>query len=52
MYDDVVASGLSVAGHVNVGLGISATTESYFASDVNVDGNFLVKGSGNDYCCK
>jgi len=42
---DVVASGLSVAGHVNVGLGISATTESYFASDVNVDGNFLVKGS-------
>ena len=42
---DVVASGLSVAGHVNVGLGISATTKSYFASDVDVTGNLLVKGS-------
>ena len=48
---DVVASGLSVAGHVNVGLGISATTKSYFASDVDitgdldVTGNFSLKGS-------
>ena len=48
---DVVASGLNVAGYLNVGLGISATTKSYFASDVDitgdldVTGNFSLKGS-------
>ena len=40
---DVVASGLSVAGHVNVGLGISATTKSYFASDVDIYGPLTVE---------
>ena len=42
---DVVASGLSVAGHVNVGLGISATTKSYFASDVDITGDLDVTGN-------
>ena len=40
---DVVASGLSVSGHVNVGLGISATTKSYFASDVDIYGPLTVE---------
>ena len=40
---DVVASGLNVAGHLNVGLGISATTKSYFASDVDIYGPLIVE---------
>ena len=40
---DVVASGLNVDGHVNVGLGISATTKSYFASDVDIYGPLTVE---------
>lgn len=42
---DVVASGLSVAGHVNVGLGISATTKSYFSSDVDIYGPLTIDSS-------
>lgn len=40
---DVVASGLNVAGYLNVGLGISATTKSYFASDVDIYGPLIVE---------
>ena len=40
---DVVASGLSVAGHVNVGLGISVTTKSYFNADVDIYGPLTVE---------
>ena len=40
---DVVASGLSVAGHVNVGLGISVTTKSYFNTDVDIYGPLIVE---------
>ena len=40
---DVVASGLSVAGHVNVGLGISVTTKSYFSTDVDIYGPLTVE---------
>ena len=42
---DVVSSGINLDGHINVGLGISATTKSYFSSDVDITGSFLVKGS-------
>ena len=40
---DVVASGLNVAGHVNVGLGISVTTKSYFNTDVDIYGPLIVE---------
>ena len=42
---DVVQNGLDVDGHVNVGLGISVTTKSYFSSDVDITGSLLVNGS-------
>ena len=40
---DVVANGLDVAGHVNVGLGISVTTKSYFNTDVDIYGPLIVE---------
>ena len=45
---DVVGSGINVDGHVNIGLGVSATTKSYFSADVDIDGNVLIKGSSTD----
>jgi len=45
---DVVQNGLNVDGHVNVGLGISVTTKSYFSSDVDITGSLLVKGANTD----
>ena len=45
---DVVQNGLNVDGHVNVGLGISVTTKSYFSSDVDITGSLLVKGVSTD----
>ena len=45
---DVVGSGINLDGHLNVGLGINATTKSYFASDVDITGSLLVKGSSFD----
>jgi len=41
---DVVGSGINVDGHVNIGLGVSATTKSYFNADVDIDGSVLIKG--------
>ena len=45
---DVVGSGINLDGHINVGLGISATTKSYFGADVDIDGSVLIKGSSTD----
>ena len=45
---DVVGNGINLDGHINVGLGISATTKSYFGADVDIDGSVLIKGSSTD----
>ena len=45
---DVVASGINLDGHLNVGLGISVTTKSYFSADVDIDGSVLIKGSSTE----
>ena len=42
---DLQGNGLDMTGHLNVGLGVSVTTKSYFSADVDIDGNVLIKGS-------
>ncbi len=41
---DVVGNGINLDGHLNVGLGVSATTKSYFSSDVDITGSLFSKG--------
>ena len=46
---DLQGNGLDMTGHLNVGLGISATTKSYFSSDVDITGSLLVKGGSVNF---